>query len=156
MFAEEDLAPRRTASRLLRDVRSIRPQVPPLPRPEDASAPEFSVTASSAELPVSYLPLQASASTDAAAAAVEAELSLEASGAVETGDGGEVGADDAVAATPALRSAALQRLAQLFGGGTAVTQSSPSYGDGEAPTPPLSPVQRYIEHRWAFCCATQQ
>lgn len=162
MFAADDLPAGRTASTTLRDVRGIRTaqQVQQAGEKELSEAAASDGREVSEELPVSVSPPDAEAISIAAPAA-----------AVPTPPAGTAEhLAEETAATPAYRSAALHRLAQIFGGlrggpsegramqggGLTAAAAEEDEGDEEAgPLPleaalPLSPVQKYISYRRAF------
>lgn len=169
MFAADDLPAGRTASTMLRDVRGIR-TAQQAQQARQAGEEEPSAAGASAgrevseELPVSVSPPDAEAITIAAPAA-----------AVPTPPAGTAEhLAEEPAATPAYRSAALHRLAQIFGGlrggpseggarqgggltaAAAEVAAAEEEGDEEAGSLPpeaalpLSPVQKYISYRRAF------
>ena len=162
MFAADDLPAARTASTMLRDVRGIRTaqQAQQAGAKEPSAAGESAGREVSEELPVSVSPPDAEAITVAAPAA-----------AAPTPPAGTA---EEPAATPAYRSAALHRLAQIFGGlrggpseggagqggglTAAATEVAAAEEEGDEEVGllpqeaalPLSPVQKYISYRRAF------
>ncbi|EFN59197.1 hypothetical protein CHLNCDRAFT_50056 [Chlorella variabilis] len=145
-----------SASRMLGDVRGIGTPPPPA---AGAGPQPVAGQAGSGELPVSYGSPQQADQAVGAQAPAPAPLQ---------------GVEAAEAATPAFRSAAVHRLAQLFGGTSrgragrggaaadpARAGSSGSGGDAEAGSPAqtpsaageeavgFSPVRRYLDYRWA-------
>lgn len=165
MFAADDLPARRqrqqepagrTASTLLQEFRGLgAPRVPPPPRPGAAAVAAEVEAARSEELPVSTSPDHAALESGLPAELQPGEDLHPAAAAAEE-------AEESPAATPAYRSAALQRLAAIFGGfrGSGAAPSADAgglaaepVGNEEAGTPPpgsaapLSPVRQYIHYR---------